>query len=163
MKLYGRDGYHESIGYKCGGSQLMADRLLPIDAGRDGDAAHRQMPPETPPPHRITRSLDSLAVSVNQPASYRRYHPKESTLLMEAYRTMWRAFFLAVGAYCCLLGVEALALEQAVLKPESRGGRQVAAGKVISPPDWAPWSLMGAGAVVVLYSFSIPRRVGSGG
>lgn len=76
---------------------------------------------------------------------------------------MWRAFFLAVGAYCCLLGVEALALDQAVLKPESRGGRQVATGKVISPPDWAPWSLMGAGAVVVLYSFSIPRRVGSGG
>ena len=30
----------------------------------------------------------------------------------------------------------------------------------IVPPDWAPWSLIGAGAVVVLYSFTIPRRVG---
>jgi hypothetical protein len=76
---------------------------------------------------------------------------------------MWRAFFLAVGAYCCLLGVEALALDSAVLKPEVRGGQQVAPGKTISPPDWAPWSLMGAGAVVTLYSFSIPRRVGGGG
>lgn len=69
---------------------------------------------------------------------------------------MWRAFFLAVGAYCCLLGVEALALDQAVLKPQ-----QGAAARTITPADWAPWSLMGAGAVVVLYSFSIPRRVGS--
>ena len=29
---------------------------------------------------------------------------------------MWRSFFLAVGAYCCLLGVEALAVEKAVVK-----------------------------------------------
>ncbi len=73
---------------------------------------------------------------------------------------MWRAFFLAIGAYCCLLGVEALALESAVLKPEMDGGRQVAGARTIAPPDWAPWSLMGAGAVVSLYSFTIPRRVG---
>ena len=31
---------------------------------------------------------------------------------------MWRSFFLAIGAYCCLLGVEALALERAVVKVE---------------------------------------------
>ena len=29
---------------------------------------------------------------------------------------MWRSFFLALGAYCCLSGVEALAVERAVLK-----------------------------------------------
>jgi hypothetical protein len=74
-------------------------------------------------------------------------------------KAMWRAFFLAVGAYCCVLGVEALAIEQAVLKPSGQG-QQVVPGKTITPPDWAPWSLMGAGAVVVLYSFTIPKRVG---
>lgn len=73
---------------------------------------------------------------------------------------MWRAFFLAVGAYCCFLGVQALALDQAVLKPEMKNGQQVGQARVISPPEWAPWSLMGAGAVVVLYSFTIPKRVG---
>ena len=31
--------------------------------------------------------------------------------------------------------------------------------KELQPPEWAPWSFMGAGAVVLLYSFSIPRRV----
>jgi len=75
---------------------------------------------------------------------------------------MWRAFFLAVGAYCCLLGVEALALDRAVLKPQIRGGEVVAEGREVVPPDWAPWSLLAGGAVVVLYSFTIPRRVGGG-
>jgi hypothetical protein len=65
--------------------------------------------------------------------------------------------FLAFGVYSCLLGVEALAVERAILKkPE---GDQAAAQKEIVPPEWAPWSLMGGGAVVVLYSFTLPRRV----
>ncbi len=74
---------------------------------------------------------------------------------------MWRALFLAVGVYCCLLGVEALAVERAVLKPKVENGQVVSAGRQIVPPDWAPWSLMAGGAVVVLYSFTIPRRVNS--
>ena len=73
---------------------------------------------------------------------------------------MWRAFFLAVGAYSCLLGVEALAVERAVLKPQVRDGQVVAPAREISPPEWAPWSLMAGGAVVSLYSFTIPKRVG---
>ncbi|MGI9457671.1 MAG: hypothetical protein ACR2NU_13990 [Aeoliella sp.] len=71
---------------------------------------------------------------------------------------MWRAFFLAVGVYCCLLGVEALAIERAVFKPQVENGQIVAQGRQIAPPEWAPWSLMAGGAVVVLYSFTIPRR-----
>jgi hypothetical protein len=70
---------------------------------------------------------------------------------------MWRAFFLAIGAYCCLLGVQALAIEKAVIKVDSGGG-QVTTRDVV-PPDWAPWSLLGGGAVVMLYSFTIPQRV----
>jgi hypothetical protein len=73
---------------------------------------------------------------------------------------MWRSFFLAMGAYCCLLGVEALAVEKAVVKI-SPTNPQSAVREVI-PPDWAPWGLLGAGAVVVLYSFSIPQRVNGG-
>ena len=29
----------------------------------------------------------------------------------------------------------------------------------IVPPDWAPWTLMSGGAVIILYSFTIPRRL----
>lgn len=73
---------------------------------------------------------------------------------------MWRSFFLAVGAYCCLLGVEALAVEKAVLKVDANQTQN--AWREVMPPDWAPWSLLGTGAVVVLYSFTIPQRVNKG-
>ncbi|MEM9187180.1 MAG: hypothetical protein AAGB00_11865 [Planctomycetota bacterium] len=73
---------------------------------------------------------------------------------------MWRAFFLAVGVYSLILGAEALAIEKAVLKPKtSPQGQPLAAAKEITPPEWAPWSLLAGGAVIVLYSFTIPRRV----
>lgn len=72
---------------------------------------------------------------------------------------MWRSFFLALGAYCCLLGVEALAVEKAVLKIDPTNAQST--WREIVPPDWAPWSMLGAGAVVMLYSFTIPQRVNS--
>jgi hypothetical protein len=73
---------------------------------------------------------------------------------------MWRSFFLAIGAYCCLLGVEALAVEKAVLKVDPSNTQ--ATLREISPPDWAPWTLLAGGAVVMLYSFTIPQRVSGG-
>lgn len=69
---------------------------------------------------------------------------------------MWRALFLAIGAYCCLLGLEALAIEKAVLKVDA--GSQTSMREIV-PPDWVPWSLLAGGAVVMLYSFTIPQRV----
>jgi hypothetical protein len=72
---------------------------------------------------------------------------------------MWRSFFLAVGAYCCLLGVEALAVDKAVLKV---GPNTQSTWREVMPPDWVPWSLLGTGAVVMLYSFTIPQRVNAG-
>lgn len=73
---------------------------------------------------------------------------------------MWRSLFLAFGVYSCLLGVEALAIDKAVLKPSESGDQQSYQQRELVPPDWAPWSLMAGGSVVVLYSFTIPRRVG---
>ena len=70
---------------------------------------------------------------------------------------MWRSFFLGFGAYITLLGMEALAVEKAVLKPEMVGEDKFIKSQEVVPPDWAPWTLMGAGAVTVLYSFTIPN------
>ena len=84
---------------------------------------------------------------------------------------MWRSFFLASGVYLILLGAECLGVQKFVLKEQQPvaqqpdrayllGGDepQVAARKELVPPPWAPWSLMSTGAVVCLYSFSIPQR-----
>jgi hypothetical protein len=86
---------------------------------------------------------------------------------------MWRAFFLAIGVYLILLGAQCLGVEKFILKsrepaPKPPAGAaapaQPEAGpqKEIAPPPWAPWSLMAAGAVVCLYSFSIPVRLKGG-
>ncbi|MCA9100432.1 MAG: hypothetical protein KDA63_04725 [Planctomycetales bacterium] len=66
---------------------------------------------------------------------------------------MWRAFFLAVGITAMLLGAECLAVDKVIVRSPSDGAGE------ISPPDWAPWSMISAGAVTVLYSFTIPQRV----
>ena len=86
---------------------------------------------------------------------------------------MWRAFFLACGISLLIIGAQCLVVERVVLA-HGKGGAQTqnseylfggestptAVGKKdIIPPDWAPWSLMAAGAVVMIYSFTIPKRV----
>jgi hypothetical protein len=72
---------------------------------------------------------------------------------------MFRSLFLALGVSSVILGAEALFIDQAVLKKPAN--QPAAATKIVNPPEWAPWSLMAGGAVVVLYSFTIPRRVGA--
>lgn len=81
---------------------------------------------------------------------------------------MWRAFFLAIGFFVMILGVECLGVERVSLKmrdappaPVSPFDLEAREGgpKQIVPPPWAPWSLLASGAVMCLYSFTIPRRV----
>ncbi len=85
---------------------------------------------------------------------------------------MWRAFFLAVGVFLIILGVECLGVETVNLRarePAPRpvlswaGGNKLGPQKKVTPPPWAPWSLLSTGAIVCLYSFTIPRRVKSDG
>ncbi len=81
---------------------------------------------------------------------------------------MWRAFFLAAGIFLMILGVECLGVESVQLKLREKAPApispfdnetKVGAYRVLTPPGWAPWSLLSSGAVVCLYSFTIPRRV----
>ena len=83
---------------------------------------------------------------------------------------MWRSLFLAIGIVLCILGAECLVLEKAVLAQDKEPPRQNASyllpaasepkTEEITPPEWAPWTLMSAGLVVILYSYSLPRRNG---
>jgi hypothetical protein len=80
---------------------------------------------------------------------------------------MWRALFLAIGFFVIILGVECLGVEKVSLKLRDDPPPptfldtepKLGAPKQIIPPPWAPWSLMASGAVMCLYSFTIPRRV----
>src|SRR5262245_29502499 len=88
--------------------------------------------------------------------------------ISKGWHRMWRAFFLGIGIYLCILGAECLvvdkfvmAAEQPVVQadpsvappaPATLFGATVPAPptvkKEIEPPEWAPWSLLSAGAVV---------------
>lgn len=77
---------------------------------------------------------------------------------------MWRSLFIGLGCVACILGAEALVLDKAVLRtkaPTTTGvlADPATARREIVPPEWAPWSLLSAGAVTMLYSFTVPNRV----
>ena len=66
---------------------------------------------------------------------------------------MWRSFFLAGGLFALLLGVQCMFIDHFTWSHEGGGD--------LAPPDWAPWSLMSTGAVVMLYSFTLPKKLKS--
>ena len=67
---------------------------------------------------------------------------------------MWKSFFLAAGIFACMVGVELLVIDSAMLLPvDGRGGPQV-----FTAPDWAPWSLISGGAVTILNFLSLPTK-----
>jgi hypothetical protein len=79
---------------------------------------------------------------------------------------MWRAFFLALGIYACIFGAECLVVESFVFagdQPAAPNGQaalfqsNATASRDWSPPEWAPWSLLSTGAVIILYSVTLSR------
>ena len=83
---------------------------------------------------------------------------------------MWRAFFLAIGLSFIILGAEFMMLDKVVFHEAPREGgalnilasvtsTKIIAAKTYEPPDWTPWSLFSVGAIVMIYSFTIPQRV----
>lgn len=92
---------------------------------------------------------------------------------------MWRAFFLATGVTLLILGVEGMVLDRVVLASKERRreereelfrgssssayaydqnglmtltGAAPDSGKTVKMPEWAPWSLLSTGAIILLYA-----------
>lgn len=81
---------------------------------------------------------------------------------------MWRAFFLALGIYACIFGAECLVVENFVFAGENGSAGHSGQGPLFqsstpavsrdwNPPEWAPWSLLSTGAVIILYSVTLNR------
>lgn len=81
---------------------------------------------------------------------------------------MIKSFFLSIGIFAIILGVECLILDKAVLAPSQDptiagfAERMATSQREISPPEWAAWSLLSVGAVVILYSVTLPQKMKSG-
>lgn len=69
---------------------------------------------------------------------------------------MWKSVFLAAGIFACMAGVELLLIDSAVVLPvDGRGDPSV-----LTAPDWAPWTLISAGAVTILHFCAVPTGGG---
>ena len=83
---------------------------------------------------------------------------------------MWRSFFLAIGLFVMFLGAECIVVQEFRLRmhepPQQQQSSlfapqqpQVGPQRVLRPQPWVPWSFLSTGAVVCLYSFTIPARI----
>ena len=78
---------------------------------------------------------------------------------------MWRSFFIALGLAAAILGGELLAIDKATFtlpaeetiqqRPLMNSVHEAIHTKDFVPPEWAPWTLLSVGIVVVLYSSSL--------
>ena len=66
---------------------------------------------------------------------------------------MWKSFCLAAGIFACVLGVELLLIDSALVLPVHGGGGP----RTFTAPDWAPWTLLSVGAVTVMQFVTLPR------
>jgi len=60
---------------------------------------------------------------------------------------MWKSVCLAAGIFACVVGVEMLIIDSAVVS--SIDG--AAPARTVTAPDWAPWTLISVGAVTILH------------
>jgi hypothetical protein len=83
-------------------------------------------------------------------------------------KSMWRAFFYAVGIVLVVLGIECMVIDSAQIKNSEASKRPKLAvwnsdpiaepTKTVRPADWHPWSLLATGSIVLLYSWTIRRN-----
>jgi len=72
---------------------------------------------------------------------------------------MWKSCFLAAGIFACVLGVEMLVIDSAIVMPvDGRGTPQH-----VTAPDWAPWTLLSAGAVTILHFCNMHAKTSAPG
>jgi hypothetical protein len=67
---------------------------------------------------------------------------------------MWKSFFLASGIFACIVGVEMLLIDSAVVT-SMNGGESV-----FRAPDWMPWTLLSVGAATILHFCQLPATSG---
>lgn len=77
-----------------------------------------------------------------------------------------RALFLGTGVYVACVGALLFFVQAVTLAPTSASGSTLlrwmttdaaGQGRVISPPEWLPYMLVGMGGVTVLYAIALPK------
>lgn len=84
---------------------------------------------------------------------------------------MLRSFFLAAGINLCVLGCLCLFIDQALLTSEPSGSLLKAAKGILTAAprpafhaqEWMPWIFTAVGVITMIYTFTLPKRMGFAG
>ena len=82
---------------------------------------------------------------------------------------MWRAFFMGVGAFVCLIGAQCMVTDRFILASEAKQApaatmfANAIKKREIVPPEHAPYTFLSVGAISILYSLTLPKLGGGGG
>ena len=81
---------------------------------------------------------------------------------------MWRSIFIALGLMAIIVGLECLVIESAIFYSPSETqassfinptGQPSGNTREWQPQEWFPWFVLSAGAVTVVYAFTLPKRL----
>lgn len=77
---------------------------------------------------------------------------------------MMRALFLGLGLFVLVLGLECMAIDQATVTNPQQDTAAAAGSSTVTftPADWVPWTLVSAGLVTILYSYTLPQKFKGG-
>jgi hypothetical protein len=80
---------------------------------------------------------------------------------------MWRAFFMGVGVFVCLLGAQCMVTDRFIMASEVKPAptamfNNLPKKREVLPPEHAPWTLLSVGAISILYSLTLPKLGGGG-
>lgn len=71
---------------------------------------------------------------------------------------MTKSVLLAAGIFACVVGVEMLLIDSAVVVPIDGSGP----ARTFTAPDWAPWTLLSVGAATILNFGNLALRPAAG-
>ena len=80
---------------------------------------------------------------------------------------MWRSLFIGIGIMALIFGFECLLIDSATLYGAGEttaanfidpSGAPSGSTRVWRPTEYHPWAILSAGAIIVLYSFTLPKR-----
>lgn len=83
---------------------------------------------------------------------------------------MWRSVFIALGLMAIIIGLECLFIESASFYSPTETeassfvnpvGQPASDTREWRPQEWFPWLILSAGAITVLYAFTLPKRIRS--
>ncbi len=81
---------------------------------------------------------------------------------------MWRSIFIALGLMAIIIGVECLFIDSASFYAAGQTkasafinpmGNPSASTREWQPQEWFPFVILSAGTVVIIYAFTLPRRL----